>query len=114
MTGEKNGSIPTSRASSASSREQKAWNVETWRSSYGDSMSDSSRSLISAAAGDENVSASTSSGAAPCSTSQAKRVVTVRVLPLPAPAITSRGPPGCVTASRWERFRPSSRSRIPA
>src|SRR5438067_794417 len=41
------------------------------------------------------------SGGVPSATSQAKRSVTTRVLPVPAPATTSSGPPGCVTASSW-------------
>ena len=36
------------------------------------------------------------------------REVSTRVLPEPAPAITSAGPSGSVTASRWEGFRPAS------
>ena len=36
------------------------------------------------------------------------REVSTRVLPEPAPAITSAGPSGRVTASRWEGFSPAS------
>ena len=46
-------------------------------------------------------------------TSQAMRCVSTRVLPEPAPAMTSRGPPGWVTASIWDGLRPS-RSASPA
>src|SRR3954451_11732205 len=71
-------------------------------------MSDSSRSRISPAAPLEKVSARTPSAGTPCSTSQAKRRVMTRVLPVPAPATTSSGPPGWVTASRCGALRPSS------
>ena len=37
----------------------------------------------------------------PCSASQARRWTIVRVLPLPAPAMTRTGPSGAVTASSW-------------
>ncbi len=77
-------------------------------SSYGLSSSSSARERISSAAFVENVSASTFSGGMPCSASQAMRRVITRVLPLPAPASTSSGPPGCVTASRCASFKPSS------
>src|SRR5205807_731841 len=67
----------------------------------------SMRARSSSAAGAENVSARIPSGAAPSSTSQAKRATSVRVFPVPAPATTSSRPPGCVTASRWASVRPS-------
>src|SRR5215204_5808915 len=35
------------------------------------------------------------------------RWVSTRVLPDPAPATTSSGPPRCTTASSWSGFRPS-------
>ena len=35
----------------------------------------------------------------------------MRVLPVPAPATTISGPPGWVTAARWERLRPSGAGR---
>ena len=38
------------------------------------------------------------------------RWVSTRVLPEPAPAMTSSGPSPCTTASRWEGFRPSRSS----
>src|SRR3954470_14200567 len=75
-------------------------------------MSDSSRSRISPAAPLEKVSARTPSAGTPCSTSQAKRRVMTRVLPVPAPATTSSGPPGWVTASRCAALRPSSGAGI--
>ena len=68
----------------------------------------STRARISAAALLVNVTASTLLGGAPsASTSQAMRCTSTRVLPLPAPATTSKLPTGAVTASRWRSFRPS-------
>ena len=43
----------------------------------------------------------------------AMRWVMTRVLPLPAPARTSRGPSACSTASRWRGFSPSRKSMNP-
>ncbi|KAG1390466.1 hypothetical protein G6F58_012979 [Rhizopus delemar] len=43
------------------------------------------------------------------SCSQARRWVSTRVLPEPAPASTRWWPGGAETASRWAGFRPSSR-----
>ena len=57
------------------------------------------RSRRSSAAAVENVSARIASGGVPCSASQAKRSTSVCVLPVPAPATISSGPPGWVTAS---------------
>jgi len=52
----------------------------------------STRRNISLAALLVNVSSKIRPGNTPCSTSHATRYVSVRVLPLPAPAITSVGP----------------------
>ena len=50
-----------------------------------------------------------SKGEMPCSViSQAMRWVSTRVLPDPAPATMSSGPPGWVTASAWTGLRPAS------
>ena len=57
------------------------------------------RSSISRLALRVNVSSSMSLAGMPCSASQARRWTMVRVLPLPAPAMTSTGPSGAVTAS---------------
>src|SRR5438552_3789080 len=64
----------------------------------------SMRSRISRAARFVNVNASSASGRAPCCNSHATREVSTRVLPLPAPAITSTARPGCSTATRWEEL----------
>src|SRR3954451_8564044 len=70
----------------------------------------STRSRISCAALLVKVIARISPGrATPEWISHAIRCVSTRVLPEPAPARTSSGPPGCSTASRWGSFRPSSR-----
>ena len=50
-------------------------------------------------------------GSAPPSTSHASRWVRTRVLPAPAPATTSSGPPAWVTASRCSSLRPSRTTR---
>ena len=105
VTGAKNGSMPASSASSRRSRAQNAWKVETHSSSHGVWMQVSSRSRISAAAPFEKVSARMASAGVPSSTSQEKRSTSVRVLPVPAPASTSSGPPGWVTASSCAALR---------
>src|SRR3954468_4678640 len=70
----------------------------------------STRSRISWAALFVNVIARISPGrAVPEWISQAMRCVSTRVLPDPAPASTSSGPPGCSTASRWGGLSPSRR-----
>src|SRR5947209_20438947 len=67
------------------------------------------RDFISSVALLVNVMARISKGENPCSLmSQAMRCVSTRVLPEPAPATISSGPPGWVTASRWTGFRSSS------
>src|SRR5690606_5195208 len=68
----------------------------------------SMRSLISAAALLVKVIASTSPGRTPRSASRyAMRWVRTRVLPDPAPATISSGPPWWSTAVRWGSLRPS-------
>ena len=105
MTGTKNGSTPASSASSRRSRAQNEWKVATGSSSHEVSIIVSSRSRISPAAAFEKVSARMQSAGVPSATSHAKRSVTTRVFPVPAPATTSIGPPGCVTASSWAALR---------
>ena len=69
----------------------------------------SMRSFISPAALLVNVMATTSSGRTCCTwMSQATRCVSTRVLPEPAPARISSGPPPCVTALRCSSLRPAS------
>src|SRR4051794_26863967 len=68
----------------------------------------STRSRISPAALFVNVIARISFARAPAAPSRcAIRWVSTRVLPEPAPAITSSGPSVVVTASRWAGFRPA-------
>src|SRR5919106_5997904 len=70
----------------------------------------STRSRISSAALLVNVIARISPGRArPVAISHAIRWVSTRVLPEPAPAITSSGPSPWVTASRWAGLRSASR-----
>jgi len=64
------------------------------------------RSFISFAALLVKVIARISFGFAPTAASRcATRCVSTRVLPEPAPAITSSGPSVVMTASRWAGFR---------
>jgi hypothetical protein len=85
------------------------WNVPIHMPRTLIGVSAESRSSISRAALLVNVTASTESGDAwPVASSHAMRVVSTRVLPLPAPASTSAEPCGSVTASsccglRWAR-----------
>ena len=67
--------------------------------------------FISSAALLVKVMARISNGETPWSRMRwAMRWVSTRVLPEPAPAMTSSGPSSCTTASRWTGFSPSSRS----
>ena len=69
------------------------------------------RCFISSAALLVKVMARTSNGLTPCSRMRwAMRWVRTRVLPEPAPATMSSGPPVWVTASRWTGLSPSSRA----
>ena len=71
----------------------------------------STRSRISAAALLVNVIAMTSPARArPVASRYAMRLVSTRVLPEPAPATISSGPPWCSTASRCCGLRPRSRA----
>src|SRR5699024_3837975 len=86
------------------------WKVDTHMSRACAPTSSATRSRISAAALLVNVNASTDPGWAPRSMSHAIRRVRTRVLPDPAPAMTSSGPPSWVTAARWASLRPRSTS----
>ena len=92
-------------------REHAAWKVEThMRRATGPTRS-ATRSCISPAALLVNVIARISNGDTSSSlTRYASRCVSTRVLPEPAPAMTSTGPGGSVTASYWAGFSPE-RSR---
>src|SRR3954470_13477310 len=92
-------------------RAQAAWKVITHIDRVERPSNSSTRSRISWAALLVNVMARISPARARSVwTSQAIRCVSTRVLPEPAPARTSRGPSGCVTASRCGGFNPASRS----
>ena len=68
------------------------------------------RDRMSSAARRVKVSSRIREGSTPWSHSQAARTTSVRVFPVPAPASTSSGPPGCTTAWRCSSFSPSSTS----
>src|SRR5688572_8110103 len=67
--------------------------------------------VISRAARRLKVSSKRRSGRAPSPNSHATRDASVVVLPVPAPATISSGPPPCLTASSWASFRSSSNMR---
>src|SRR5438132_7086168 len=95
-------------------RTHAAWNVETHILRATGPTSAATRLFISSAALLVNVMARISNGETPRSLIRyATRWVSTRVFPEPAPATSSRGPPGWVTASRWTGFRCSRRS-LPA
>src|SRR4051794_41148104 len=84
------------------------WKVMTHIARVRRPTSDSTRSRISCAALLVKVIARIWPGCtAPDATRWAIRCVSTRVLPEPAPARISSGPPGWSTASRWGSFRPS-------
>jgi hypothetical protein len=58
-----------------------------------------------------NVTARILEGRVPFRTRWAIRVITTRVLPVPAPAKTSSGPGGASTASDWAAFMPGTPTR---
>ena len=66
------------------------------------------RASMSSAARRVKVSSSTRSGGVPLSSSAATRLVSVRVLPVPAPASTTRGSVPCRTAASCCSSRPAS------
>src|SRR5215472_13129945 len=82
------------------------WKVPIHSDSPGMPSSRSTRERISPAALLVKVTASRPCGETPSAwMSQAMRCVNTRVLPLPAPASTSTGPSGAVTAARCASFR---------
>src|SRR3954469_9469336 len=94
-------------------RTQAEWNVDTHiRSATGPTRA-ATRCFISAAALLVKVMARIENGEAPSSPmSQATRCVSTGVLPEPAPATTSIGPPGWVTASCCTGLSPARRSAV--
>src|ERR687892_1481675 len=87
-------------------RPRGAWKVRIQMRRAVSPSSRSSRSRISFAARFVNVIARISFGFTPTAVIRcATRCVSTRVLPEPAPAITSSGPSVCSTASRWAGFR---------
>ena len=98
-------SYPSRSQSMRSIFAQQEWNVVTHISSAPSPTSAAARSRISAAALFVNVSARTFHGFTPCSIRFAMRYVSTRVLPLPAPASTSKGPSRHSTAARCSLFK---------
>ena len=88
------------------------WNVPIHNGALGTPSSVSMRPRISPAALLVNVTARMPCGEtfSTC-TSQATRCVSTRVLPLPAPASTSVGASGAVTAARCASLRPPTNVR---
>src|SRR6188474_1297597 len=84
------------------------WKVDTHIFSATGPTRAPTRDFISSAALFVNVMARISNGLMPWAWIRwAIRWVRTRVLPDPAPAITSSGPSWCSTASRWSGFSPS-------
>src|SRR6516164_6420997 len=102
---------PSRVASRRRIRTHAEWKVETHIRSATGPTSRATRWRISSAALLVKVMARISNGEIPCSAiSQAIRCVRTLVLPEPAPATTSNGPPGWVTASACTGLRPASRA----
>ena len=92
-------------------RTQAAWKVDTHIFSATGPTRPTRRDFISSAALLVKVMARISQGrASPVAIRWPTRRVSTRVLPDPAPATTSRGPPRWTTARRWGSFRSSSRT----
>ena len=90
-------------------RRQAEWNVETHILSAVGPTRSATRLRISSAALLVNVMARIPhGGASPVAMRWAMRRVSTLVLPDPAPAMISSGPPRCSTAARWGMVRSSS------
>ena len=97
---------PTYSACRRSMRAHSAWKVPSHSPSTGRPRITATRSRISRDALLVKVTASTWPGEArPLSRMCANRVVSTRVLPVPAPASTSSGPSSVSTAARCSGFR---------
>jgi hypothetical protein len=93
---------PTSSACRRSIRVASAWKVPSHMPSATPQTSWPTRAFISRAALLVKVTARISFGCArPVFSRCAKRAVSARVLPVPAPASTSTGPSSASTAARW-------------
>src|SRR4051812_1314968 len=89
-------------------REHIEWNVDTHMRSATGPTSSPTRAFISPAALLVNVIAASPNGDARFSAIRnAMRCVSTRVLPEPAPAMTTIGPSGADAASRWTGLSPS-------
>ncbi|CAB4748678.1 unannotated protein [freshwater metagenome] len=86
------------------------WKVDTHMTRARAPTSSATRSFISPAALFVKVMARISPGwASPVASRWAIRRVSTLVLPEPAPATMSNGPPRCSTAARWDSLRSSTR-----
>ena len=94
-------------------RTHAAWNVQTHIAFTRGPTSAATRCFISSAALLVNVMARIEDGGTPSSTRWAILWVRTRVLPEPAPATTSSGPPRWTTASSWSGLS-EARSTPPA
>src|SRR5713101_7049431 len=104
---------PSRLASRRRMRTQAEWKVEIHMRCATGPTSATTRCRISSAALLVKVMARISNGETPCSAlSQATRRVRTRVFPEPAPATTSNGPPGWVTAATCTGFRSASREDV--
>src|SRR5262245_19896934 len=81
------------------------WDVATHIAFVTGPTSSATRRRISSAALFVNVIARIAVGGTPSSMRWAMRWVSTLVLPDPAPATTSSGPPRCTTASSWSGFK---------
>ena len=110
------GGSPAASGCSPRIRRPRPWNVVTVSSSAGPASTwprPASRSRISWAARRVNVMARNCRAGRPSSvTWWAIRWVSVRVLPVPGPAMISSGP-AAVAAARWSGSRPSSTEPVP-
>src|SRR4051794_27624091 len=89
-------------------REHIEWNVDTHMRSATGPTSSPTRAFISPAALFVNVMAASPNGDARFSAIRnAMRCVSTRVLPEPAPAMTTMGPSGADAASRWTGLSPA-------
>lgn len=99
-------------ACSDTSRWATAWKVppHTRCAAAGSELSTAAREVMAAAARRVKVRSMSRSGCTPDSSSRATRAVSVRVLPVPAPAAMISGPPSCSAACSCSSLRPARQS----
>jgi len=106
-------SLPSPRCSPwrRSNRLPMWWNVPAQQRAMSIASRPSTRATISRAARLVNVHKRMRSGAQPEATSCATRYTSVRVLPVPAPAMTSKGPGSASTTARCSGLRSFAASK---